>query len=66
MNEIAPKGQVFVCGACGRRSKDLYGDQAIDCTWDESCMLNAILCHENSLVFTNDGNLIIAEAVKND
>ena len=37
---------MFVCGACGKRSRDLYGEQRIDRGWDESCMLNAVLCYE--------------------
>lgn len=45
-NEIAPKGQVFVCGCCGKQSKDRYGDQKISSGWDESCMMHAILCYE--------------------
>ena len=45
-NEVAPEGQVFVCGACGKRSKDRYGDQAISYGWDESCMMWAVLCYE--------------------
>lgn len=43
-NQVASKGQIFVRGACGKRSKDKYGEQAIDGGWDESCMLNAVLC----------------------
>ena len=39
----APAGQVFVCGACGKTSNDLYGDPSSG--WDESCMLNAVLCY---------------------
>jgi transposase-like protein len=62
-NKTAIKGQVFVCSACGRRSRDLYGEQAINCTWDESCMLHAVLCYENSISVKN--NLVVyAEAVK--
>ena len=49
MNQIAPEGQVFVCGACGKRSRDRYGDQKIDRGWDESCMLNSFLCYEDKL-----------------
>lgn len=45
MNKIAPEGEVFVCGACGKRSRDRYGSEAIDQGWDESCMLNAVLCY---------------------
>lgn len=43
MNEVAPPGYEYVCQACGKRSKDRYGDQAISLGWDESCMLNATL-----------------------
>jgi hypothetical protein len=58
-NVIAPEGQVFVCCACGRRSKDQYGNQRINRSWDESCMLNSILCYEDKLVFNNDGTIVI-------
>lgn len=44
-NEIAPEGQVFVCGACGKRSHDRFGNQQLDYGWDESCMLNSVLCY---------------------
>ena len=47
-NEVAGSGQVFVCSACGKRSRDKYGYQKIDSGWDESCMLNAILCDEKT------------------
>ena len=46
VNEVAPEGQIFVCGACGKRSRDLYGLQKVDSGWDESCMLNSILCYD--------------------
>lgn len=42
-NEIAPEGMVYQCQACGKKSRDLYGDQKINYGWDESCMLNAAL-----------------------
>ena len=41
MNETAPEGQVWVCAACGKQSRDRYGYG-----WDESCMLHAVLCFE--------------------
>lgn len=41
---IAPTGAIWVCGACGKTSKDRYGDP--DSSWDESCMMNSVLCHE--------------------
>lgn len=41
---IAPDGQVYVCGACGRTARDKYNGPR---GWDESCMLNAVLCYLN-------------------
>ena len=49
-NKVAPAGTVYVCGACGKRSRDRYGFQKIDAGWDESCMMHAVLCDEKSLV----------------
>lgn len=45
----APDDQVWVCRACGKTSRTQYGFDANnqDCSdrgWDESCMLNAVLC----------------------
>lgn len=45
----APEGQVYVCGACGKTSSTRYGFDAQNKNvasggWDESCMLNAVLC----------------------
>jgi hypothetical protein len=62
MNQTAKKGQVFVCGACGKRSKDKYGDQAIDEGWDVSCSMHAILCKEDSIKL-KDGRAVKAEAI---
>lgn len=61
-NQVAAQGQVFVCGACGKQSKDKYGEQMIGRGWDVSCMLNAVLCKEDSLRYEN-GLVIKAEAV---
>jgi hypothetical protein len=49
-NEVAPEGKVWVCMACGKRSPDKYGLQAISYGWDESCMMNARLVEEDRLV----------------
>jgi hypothetical protein len=62
-NRVAPAGQVWVCGACGKRSRDRYGEHPISRGWDEACMLNAVLCLESSLEFDNAGRLVCAEAV---
>ena len=48
MNTPAPAGQVYVCGACGKRSRTKAGfdGAAIDRGWDSSCFLHAVLCYE--------------------
>lgn len=37
----APTGAIWVCGACGRVSKNRAS------VGDESCFLNAVLCHDD-------------------
>ena len=37
----APKDHVWVCLACGKKSKDRRGEP--ESLWDESCFCNAIL-----------------------
>lgn len=61
MNEVAPEGQIFVCMACGKMSKDKYGDQQISQGWDESCMLNSALFEETELVIKNNRVVEIKE-----
>lgn len=48
-NVKAPKGYVFVCLACGKRSRDAWGENPIDRGWDESCFLNRELCKTDEL-----------------
>lgn len=63
-NEIAGLGQVFVCGACGKRSMDRYGDKAIDRGWDASCMSNSTLCADASIELDPEtGRVVKADAV---
>ena len=51
-NKEAPEGMIWVCGACGRTSRWRYGFDVDgnECEkshwWDESCMMNAVLCYE--------------------
>lgn len=40
---VAPAGTIYVCRACGKTARDTFMGNA---GWDESCMLNAVLCHE--------------------
>lgn len=50
-NQEAPEGTIWVCGACGKTSRWQYGFDPLlsraeaSPGWDESCMLNAVLCH---------------------
>lgn len=62
MGSKAPEGLVWICGACGKRSKDRYKG-TIDSGWDESCMIWAILCYEDSIK-TKNGRIYKATAVK--
>ncbi len=59
MNSIAPKGQVWVCTACGKISRDKFGMQRISYGYDESCMINSILCFEDKLVFDETKSRVI-------
>jgi len=48
--DVAPEGTIYVCGACGKTSKNICGDEPENSLgWDESCMLNAVLCFAKSL-----------------
>ena len=49
-NKMALPGLVYVCGCCGKRSRDKNGTMAIDQGWDESCMLNAVLCFDSKRI----------------
>jgi hypothetical protein len=40
---IAPPGTIYVCAACGKTARDILDGPR---GWDESCMLNAVLCHD--------------------
>lgn len=58
-DRFAPEGAVWVCGACGKTSDyDAYGIEGrFDRGWDESCMLNAVLCHKDKH-FNPNGELV--------
>ena len=56
--DLAPEGCIYVCGACGKTSRNRAGflpdggrgkdedehGRIAQSSWDESCMLNAVLC----------------------
>jgi len=54
----APEGKMWVCHACGKFSKDRYGDG--ESSWDESCMLNSVLHDTNTLQYSNDGRSVVS------
>lgn len=58
-NEVAKEGFLFVCHACGKTSKDMYGELAISYGWDESCMLNCGKYSLSLLVYDADGGRVI-------
>lgn len=58
-NDEAPAGQVFVCVACGKLSRDRYGYRKISPGWDESCMLNSEMFSEDKLVMSTDGGRVV-------
>ena len=58
---IAPEGKIWVCLACGKVSKDLFGSNNPEETtrgWDESCVLNAQLFDTDKLVFDVDSGRV--------
>jgi hypothetical protein len=62
-NAVAPEGQVYLCTACGKRSRDKYGEKRISHGWDVSCMMNSVLVYEDSIVYEN-GQIKSAKAVE--
>lgn len=55
--EIAPDGQVFMCGACGKHNKHRIK------VGDESCWMHAVLVYEDSITRTDKGRVTGAKAV---
>lgn len=49
---------VYVCLACGKRSRDRYGYDSIDGGWDESCGLYARQCYVDALTFGRGGRVV--------
>lgn len=48
--KVAEDGQLFVCRACGKTSKDLYGGDG-SYGWDASCSMNAVLVFVADLIY---------------
>lgn len=51
----APEGKLWVCMACGKTVKDIYGEPGSG--WDESCFLNSRLIEESRLSRGPDGRV---------
>jgi len=67
----APDGQVWICGACGKTSPTKYGFDAdeknvAEAGWDESCMLNAVLCLTSSIMRNKQGRIVYADPVPSE
>lgn len=58
--DMPPQGTIFICAACGKRSRTRFGFDGQNLRvgpsqgWDESCMLNAVLVQEDSIVFAEE------------
>jgi predicted metal-binding protein len=64
MNTDTERKTIFVCSACGKQSHDKNGDNPISKGWDESCVLHAVLCYEDSLNYDSEGLVIKGDAVE--
>jgi len=49
-NKIAGPGEVFVCTACGRLSRDRDGYHKIHSGWDTSCRTHAVKYQRKDLI----------------
>lgn len=58
LEEIAPEGQVWVCGACGKYSKNRYA------VGDVSCYVNSVLCYDDETLKKDKGRVVSARAIK--
>lgn len=58
LQDIAPYGQVWVCGACGKYNSNRYN------VGDVSCFVNAVLCYDDETLKIKDGRVVSARAVK--
>lgn len=54
--------KIWVCMACGKRSRDRHGTHALNKGWDVSCAMNAELCLESKLIVNEHG--VVTEVKK--
>lgn len=67
-NKFAPEDKIWVCLACGKFSKDKFGDKDLNTShgWDESCIINCQLFNVNKLVYSENGERVIAIGEQNE
>lgn len=56
-DRIASKGRIWVCLACGKTSRDKYGDKESSYGWDVSCVMNCQLFDKDLLVYDKHGRV---------
>lgn len=59
-------GEIWVCSACGKTSKNRYDGDTLSPSWDTSCFLNAVLCVEGSVVRREDNRVNRADPVEQE
>lgn len=57
--KLAGAGEIYVCAACGKTFTNPY-------KVDVSCMLNRVLCKEDSLEYDKNGRVIKVDPVKEE
>lgn len=57
----APKGSIWICGACGKQAKNRYTG-GISRGWDESCMRHSTLCKDDESLIIVEGRAVKAIA----
>lgn len=60
LQDIAPAGQVWVCGACGKYNSNRYN------IGDVSCFINAVLCYDDKTLKVKNGRVVTAQAVEEE
>lgn len=58
LNEMAPDGKIWVCGACGKYNKNRYS------VGDVSCYVNSVLCYDDESLKIEHGRVISARQVE--
>lgn len=60
LQDIAPAGQVWVCGACGKYNSNRYS------VGDVSCFVNAVLCYDDKTLKVENNRVVAARTVEEE